>query len=541
MFCCAHADQIKKYLSESKWQSPTGNSKQMKVITVVSTNCTSPGEALRIIDQKDVIKGDFILVSGETISNLNLAPVLEAHRARRAVDKDAIMTLVMKAAHHPHQRLRLGDAEVLTCIDSSTQRLLKYQETEGGGGGKANGMVKMDAAFFSERDTVQVRADLLDTQISICAPEVLMLFSDNFDYANVKRDFVSGVLSEEELGNKLYVHELSNEYCGFVHNLRSYDAISRDILQRWTFPFVPDTNLLHRGGGGASSSYGYTRNHVYAEQQVQMRGFKIGCDVCIGNNTAIGEGSRISQSVIGRNCRIGKNVTILGSYLQDNVVVLDNAVLTNAMVCESAVLRQSVVVEPGAIVSFNVVIGQGHVVRGDTRISLCQQRKGQLHDSDDELEYSPPPDADSAIQPQQSAPARRHNNSSGRDNDEDEDEGDEEEDLGLSLSKSVEKPSAQAIRASDLARLGRLSNREEKSKGGDGDLAAFDEAVVGLGGVGYEWHPNEGDIGRYSLAAPPLATLTLVESNMDLSTEGGGADRTRGDDDDESEGESVWL
>jgi hypothetical protein len=33
----------------------------------------------------------------------------------------------------------------------------------------------------------------VDCQISICAPEVLMLFSDNFDYQNLKKDFVSGV------------------------------------------------------------------------------------------------------------------------------------------------------------------------------------------------------------------------------------------------------------------------------------------------------------------------------------------------------------
>lgn len=32
----------------------------------------------------------------------------------------------------------------------------------------------------------------MDSHISICAPEVLMLFSDNFDYQNVKRDFVTG-------------------------------------------------------------------------------------------------------------------------------------------------------------------------------------------------------------------------------------------------------------------------------------------------------------------------------------------------------------
>ena len=71
--------------------------------------------------------------------------------------------------------------------------------------------VNADATFFSERDTVQLRLDLADAEIYICAPEVLLLFSDNFDYQMVRRDFITGVLSEEELGNKLYIHELENE------------------------------------------------------------------------------------------------------------------------------------------------------------------------------------------------------------------------------------------------------------------------------------------------------------------------------------------
>jgi translation initiation factor eIF-2B subunit epsilon len=55
---------------------------------------------------------------------------------------------------------------------------------------------------------LQVRTDLLDTNISICSPEVLMMFSDNFDYQTLKRDFVVGTLSEEELGKKIYLHTL---------------------------------------------------------------------------------------------------------------------------------------------------------------------------------------------------------------------------------------------------------------------------------------------------------------------------------------------
>jgi translation initiation factor eIF-2B subunit epsilon len=52
------------------------------------------GDALRHIDQKDVIKSDFILVYGDVVSNMDLGPALAAHRARRDKDKNAIMTMV---------------------------------------------------------------------------------------------------------------------------------------------------------------------------------------------------------------------------------------------------------------------------------------------------------------------------------------------------------------------------------------------------------------------------------------------------------------
>ncbi len=66
----------------------------MVVTTIVSTSCVSVGEALRLIDYRDVIQNDFILVSGDTVSNVNLAPIIKAHKDRRAVDKQAIFTMV---------------------------------------------------------------------------------------------------------------------------------------------------------------------------------------------------------------------------------------------------------------------------------------------------------------------------------------------------------------------------------------------------------------------------------------------------------------
>ena len=51
------------------------------------------------------------------------------------------------------------------------------------------------------------------------------------------------------------------EYAARVHNLRSYDAISRDLLSRWAYPFVPDTNVFYKAGPWGPSSYRYGRGH----------------------------------------------------------------------------------------------------------------------------------------------------------------------------------------------------------------------------------------------------------------------------------------
>ena len=78
---------------------------------------------------------------------------------------------------------------------------------------------------------------------------------------NIEHDFISGVLSEEELGNTMHVHEVESGFACQVGNLRSYDAISRAILQRWSFPFVVDTGCLQNTE--AKSAYSFKRQNSY--------------------------------------------------------------------------------------------------------------------------------------------------------------------------------------------------------------------------------------------------------------------------------------
>ena len=76
VICCAHSAQVKDYLDQSPWSR---REPHLRVHTIVSES-NSAGEALRHLDGMDVITDDFVLVSGDVISNIKLETVLKGHK-----------------------------------------------------------------------------------------------------------------------------------------------------------------------------------------------------------------------------------------------------------------------------------------------------------------------------------------------------------------------------------------------------------------------------------------------------------------------------
>lgn len=469
VLCCSHAEQIKAYLSRpGKWAQGS-----MAIKFVTSYNCVSVGEALRLVDNKGIIKDDFVLVSGDTVTNMNLRKALDAHKARRAADKNAIMTLAMNTQVDASQRLRLGINDLAVAIDGNTKKLLSYINYEDGVA--STDKIDVDTTFFSERDAVTLRYDLHDPEVYICAPEVLLLFSDNFDYQHMRRDFIAGVLSEEELGNKLYVHELQNEYAVRVHNFRTYAAVSADVLMRWTYPLCPDSNLLVPADAASrsDSDYGFARNYIYKEPDVALaRTVSLGQCTCIGSGTKVAGGTAITDSIIGRACKIGANVTIERCFIMGNVEIADGATLCDAFVCDGAVIGRNARLLTGCLVSYRCVIGEGHSVPAHMRITLCTP------DSDDMSE-------DSSVKAEAQL---RHTTSLLQ---ESEDEGAEEH-YG---------PSAAVLQAAQDAAYGRPIAVE------------FDTHAVGAAGAGYDFHAQQGAT-QSDLLHDVLTSVALPPRNV---------------------------
>ena len=48
------------------------------------------------------ITSDFVLVSGDLVSNIAIGDVVRAHKERRKVDKEMVMTMVLKKSGAVH-------------------------------------------------------------------------------------------------------------------------------------------------------------------------------------------------------------------------------------------------------------------------------------------------------------------------------------------------------------------------------------------------------------------------------------------------------
>ena len=316
---------------------------------------------MRNLDNLDLITGDFLLVSGDVISNMNLEPALVKHRARREKSKDAIMTMVLREAGVEHRTMSKGSRPVFV-IDPVTKRCLHYEEM-GGRRGESR-YVSLDPELLTTHDEIEVRDDLIDCHIDICALDVLAQWSDNFDFQSLRKSFLRGVLKDyETYGKTIHTYVVTDQYAARVKSLRAYDAVSKDVLGRWAYPICPDSNLV-RG-----QSYRFGAGKVYKEDRVTLGRTAVVKNSVIGSDTRIGDGSTITGSIVGRGCNIGKNVVIDGAYIWDDVAIEDDSTIRQAIIASSSSIRKGCKIEPGALIMFGVDLAHDSSVSANSWIT----------------------------------------------------------------------------------------------------------------------------------------------------------------------------
>ena len=97
---------------------------------------------------------------------------------------------------------------------------------------------------------------------SMCAHRVVAQILDNYDYKDLRADYV-----HNEVLNTISGIEFMRTkwrcagYAARVQDLWTYDTISKHIIKRWTYPLVPDLNWAAED----RSTYSLGRDFLYRE------------------------------------------------------------------------------------------------------------------------------------------------------------------------------------------------------------------------------------------------------------------------------------
>ena len=256
-------------------------------------------------------------------------------------------------------RSRSKGEESLYVLDAETNACLHYTPIE-----LFPKKLKADIPLehIKGHSNIQLRSDLQDVQIDICTLEVPALFTENFDYQDIRKDFVRGVLESDLLGKTIYCKILKGEYAVRVKNTFMYNSVSKDVLRRWAYPLVPESKML------SADDCVLVGTNLYKERKVQIsrsapfyhplsyifRSTILKGHNLIGANSVIAEKAHIKNSVIGKNCRIGSGAVIVDSYIWDNTEVKSGANLKSCIAGKNVVIKENALLLEGCLLGENV-------------------------------------------------------------------------------------------------------------------------------------------------------------------------------------------
>ncbi|KAF2671019.1 nucleotide-diphospho-sugar transferase [Microthyrium microscopicum] len=386
-------EEVESHLETAGWNNDNSHFSRIECIRSQSE---SVGGVMRDLDQYGVLKNDFVVVYGDLISNLPLEEALSAHKKRREADKDAIMTMVLRESGTGSDSRR--EKAPVFVIDPKNDRCVHYEDMSPD---KKEHFVSLDPDLLHDHQDMDIRADLIDCEVDIYTPDVLALWTDNFDFQTARQNFLYSVLKDYELnGKKIFTHVTTDYYAARARNLREYDTISKAIIERWVYPWTPDNNLCF------GYNYQMTKGFRYKELDVRLaRSCQIGPKTMIGNDTSAGEGTVIIGSVVGRRCIIGNNVTIENAYIWDDTVIRDGSHIKQAIVAKGCTIGKKCIIEPGALIATGVQVADNTTVKSSSRLTCIKRKRDDSGDfepvtTDTKVvgvggkgtEYSPDPD-----------------------------------------------------------------------------------------------------------------------------------------------------
>lgn len=280
---------------------------------------TPLGTAGSVKNAGDFLKEDFLVISGDAMTDMDLTAFIDFHKAKKAE-----ATLLLKRMDIP---LEYG-----VVVTDDTGKIVRFLEKPGWS---------------------QVFSDTVNTGIYLLKPSVLRLVD------KLPSDFSGDVFPRLLRENRALYGFTGTGYWCDIGDLDAYRHCHYDIFENKTEVFS-DACRIAEG--------------VYAEEGAVIEpGAFIKGPARIGKNAHIESGARIDgYTSIGEGCIIRSGASVKRSVLLSDVTVSRNAEVRGSILCCRSFIGEGASVFEQSVIGEESKIGQDAVVRPGVKVWPCK-------------------------------------------------------------------------------------------------------------------------------------------------------------------------
>ena len=285
------------------------------------TSCIEPkplgtAGSVKLLERR--IRGTFVVVSGDALTDVDLTKLVQFHR-----EKGGLVTIALTKVANP-----LEYGVVLTSPDGRIE------------------------AFLEKPSWGEVFSDLANTGIYVLEKEVLDYIPGDKEF-DFSRDLFPLLLQR---GIPLFGVEIGGYWCD-IGNIREYVRAHMDIMtgkvgDGW-FRF-DDRGVIISDGAEIHRSAVIKGPAIIGRNVTVGRDARIEPFCVIGSDVVIADGASLKRSVVWDNCYIGPWAELRGAVIAQGVRLKDGARLfegsvigARSVIGEGSVVRPSVMVWPG--------------------------------------------------------------------------------------------------------------------------------------------------------------------------------------------------
>ncbi|WP_235615755.1 sugar phosphate nucleotidyltransferase [Brevibacillus reuszeri] len=293
-----------------------GDGSRYGVSLVYFEETTPLGTAGSVKNCADFLDERFIVISGDTLTDIHLSDAIRFHD-----QNNALATLILTKVETP---LEFG--VVMT--------------DEGG----------RITRFVEKPSWAEVFSDTVNTGMYVCEPEVLSYIAEDRE-VDFSKEVFPLFLQE---GKPLYGYSAEG-YWSDIGSLEVYRQAQFDLLDGRVNLEIKAQEIAPRI---------FLENHVRVDSSVRLEGpLYISENVHLQNGVGIG-----AYSVLGANTTVATGTKLSQAIVWENTVIGKKAEINGATLCRNIRVGESVMLGEGAVIGDNCRIGSKSVVKAGVKI-----------------------------------------------------------------------------------------------------------------------------------------------------------------------------